>query len=121
MLDVKKMLTNLAKCSVFVVERKSVSFGNIPGNGSVTRTLDVTKDGYEPLGIVGYGNTGNTGFYAYQMTVDLSNGRYIASIHARAVATANNSGMIFDVLYRKLGGVLHNLNYVNTRKGVLSC
>lgn len=81
-----------------VVERKTQSGISIPANGITTFTLDVSKDGYVPLGTVGHANGVNTNFFAYSLVLT-GNTMTIGLKSVNASAVTVNFGV--DVLYQK--------------------
>lgn len=81
-----------------VVESKNRDGIAISANGFTTFTLDVSKDGYVPLGTVGHANGVNTNFFAYSSVLSGNT----LTIGLKSVnATAITVNYTVYVLYQK--------------------
>lgn len=77
-----------------------MDFGIIPANGNAQQTVDITKDGYSPLGIVGWSNIGSSSFFLYQLTTS-GNLLNALAYNTASTATSRSVGINAYILYRK--------------------
>lgn len=94
------VLDALADKSQFVVETKAVNIGTIAQGGVATGTASIAKSGYTPLGIMGWGNTGSSGFYLYSLM--MSGTTLTASARNISTGSISNAGVSVSILYRLL-------------------
>lgn len=93
-------ISELTSSSQLIVEAKSVDFGIIPANGNAQQTVDITKDGYSSLGIVGWSNIGASSFFLYQLTTS-GNLLNALAYNTASTATSRSVGINAYILYRK--------------------
>ena len=81
------------------MERIEVLFASIAANSVAIITTDCSKNGYTAIGVVGWANSGSSGFYPYELRVLSTN----LHVHIRNVTSSiiSNAGITIFVLYQK--------------------
>ena len=79
----------------------TVTFDEIAAGSTQTKSVSVRRDGYKPIGCVGWANAGSSAFYMYKCTVD-NNGTLSAFIRSVSDSTIpTGTSVIVYVLFVK--------------------
>ena len=120
-MNVRKILTKLLtdKANGFVVE--AYSKNSISVNNYSQGTLDITKPGYYPIGVVGVLSSSS---YIVHATCYLS-AKAIGSATinyyvSNTSSSTRSTNITWYVLWAKMGGVLTNLRKVISRREVVA-
>lgn len=105
----EKLLTKLIDASNFVVDSYKTAAFNVAATGYTSGTLQITKTGYKPVGIIGHTTHGSGSSFVSICTEYLSSaGAGTGDIDwaVRGTRSSAISGMQLEfwVLWRKLGG-----------------
>ena len=109
MLNVKKLLTkmlNELNTDKYISESKTSSSVSITPNGRGTVSIDVSKSGYTPIGIVGIFVPDTDVFVVNEFF--LASATTVTVILTNLYSASRASAVRVNVLYRKLGGVLRS-------------
>ena len=118
-MNLRKLLTDLTREKMslndFVVENHVTP--TLTGNGNYdNQTLNITKPGYYPIGIVGFHQGGTLSSYLHTYAMFLQNQAigsgqiyYNRRVVGYSGSSTLNATITFKVLWAKLGGVLTNL------------
>ncbi len=82
----------------YIVETKTTATFNVPANSGQTGTLDVSKSGYKPIGIVGH-NLYSWNTYASRLYIEQNN--CLWSVRNITGSAVSNNYLTVFVLYQR--------------------
>ena len=95
------LTTNIA------IERKEIVLGQCSPNVDYTKTLDISKTGYSPLGIIGFHIQGTYGTHFHVSRADITsytNAMFSIRANSTLTFTTDNTVISFVVLYKQRQG-----------------